>query len=99
MTAFEQATRIKVNEEINRIPPEYLETALKILRVFREGVELPSAVGEQWKQSRREEFFDRLESNQKRAGLDFDEAQLLVAEAVAAVRSEQRLSVTNENGH
>ncbi len=96
MTAFEQATRIKVNEEINRIPPEYLENALKILRIFRESVELPSIAG---KQSRREEFFDRLESNQKRAGLDFDEAQLLVAEAVAAVRSEQKLSVTNENGH
>lgn len=42
MTAFEQATRIKVNEEINRIPPEYLENALKILRIFRESIELPS---------------------------------------------------------
>lgn len=43
MTATEQTIRIKVNEEINRIPPEYLETALNLLRVFREGVELPSA--------------------------------------------------------
>lgn len=43
MTVFEQATRIKVDEEINRIPPEYLEAALKILRIFRESVELPPA--------------------------------------------------------
>ena len=43
MTALEQATRTQVNEEINRIPPEYWENVLKLLRVFRESVELPSA--------------------------------------------------------
>lgn len=96
MTASQKTLSSQVSEEISRIPPEYLETALKLLRVFREGIELPTVTG---KQSRREEFFDRLESNQERAGLDFDEAQLIVAEAVTAVRTEQRSSMSNENGH
>ena len=43
MTALQQHTRAEVEKEIDRIPPEYMENLLRLLRVFRESVALPSA--------------------------------------------------------
>ncbi len=43
MTAVQEIIRAQVENEINRIPPEYMENVLRLLRVFRESVALPSA--------------------------------------------------------
>lgn len=43
MSAAQEMIRAQVENEINRIPPEYLENVLRLLRVFRESVALPSA--------------------------------------------------------
>jgi hypothetical protein len=43
MTDLQQHTRAEVEKEIDRIPPEYMENLLRLLRVFRESVALPSA--------------------------------------------------------
>jgi len=43
MTALQQRIRTEVDDEIDRIPPEYMENLLRLLRVFRESVVLPSA--------------------------------------------------------
>jgi len=43
MTASQEVIRAQVENEINRIPPEYMENVLRLLRVFRESVVLPSA--------------------------------------------------------
>ncbi len=43
MTAVQEIIRAQVENEINRIPPEYMENVLRLLRIFRESVVLPSA--------------------------------------------------------
>ena len=41
--SWNRLIRTQVEDEINRILPEYMENVLRLLRVFRESVALPSA--------------------------------------------------------
>lgn len=55
-------------------------------------VVVPVAVYEQWQQSR-ERFFAALRTAQQNATLQPDEAEILAAEAVTAVRRQKRMSL------
>lgn len=43
MAITDSPYRTEAQEEINKIPSEFLPTVLKMLRAFREGVTLPAA--------------------------------------------------------
>ncbi len=43
MATAQSLHRSEVIEELDKIPPEYLPTLLKLMQAFREGVVLPSA--------------------------------------------------------
>lgn len=53
MTPIESAYRSELLAEIERVPPEYLASLLKILRAFRESITLPTAT-ESFKQGWKE---------------------------------------------